>query len=166
VIASSPVSRVTNVRPCSSAVAAIKDSTPGSVRPAVSAREVITPHRSATAPSTGRTRFRNRTCTSCNHISSRVFLVEEGRLSIPRRISPRVKTLRKVCSSLTEPNQARTFASGCSLTGSEMTLVSRRKPVTVQPCAGNLCGAQDQSRNPPAGNSEKNPRGSLYSSTG
>ena len=96
--------RVTSVRSCSMAVAAIRPSMFGSGVPLSRARAERPPHRSAIALVTWSTRSSNhRSRSLSSHPSNSVRRLPRARRSIPLRISPKLKTLAQSRSGSVGP---------------------------------------------------------------
>ena len=116
--------RVTTVRRCRSAVAAIRPSTAG----ILSGPAMRRPHVSATSASTGRMRSSAHAGNSVsNHTLSRVRRRPSSSIMVPFRISPKVRTLTnmEVCGVFR--NHSETRREGLGLSSSDRAQVSIRK---------------------------------------
>jgi hypothetical protein len=144
------VFRVTRIRLWCWAVAANNPSMTGRGDFFAAALPAICPQRSATGSSIGKIRPEKRRTRSCpSQVSRTARRADWGREAIPLRISPRVRTLKKSRSSSVLSIHFVTLGSGLALISSEMTLVSRRNPLTVRPSVHSQVCDRDLIRFPP-----------------
>jgi hypothetical protein len=151
--------RVTNVKSCSIANAAIMESTAGGLTPLSSLRPTRRPHRSATAASNGTMRPENRSAVAAIKASNFAFRNGHTTFSIPFRISPIVRTLRwNVTSSPASAQETTRGSDRVPFASSEMTFVSSRKPLKILRRVRRRLGFARADRVPRAENSQKTQR--------
>ena len=136
----SPTLRVTSVKSCSIAMAAIMESIAGGLTPLISQRPTRRPHRSAVAASNDTMRPEKRSTVAAIKASNSAFREELATFSIPLRISPIVSTLKKKVISSAARAQATTRGSDRGpFASSEMTFVSSKKPLKARRRAPRRC---------------------------